>query len=54
MKANVVRIGNSRGICLPKSIIDRCELKNVAELEVEGDALSICPAQGSLELRASA
>lgn len=44
MKANIIRIGNSRGIRLPKSIIERCELKDTVELEVEGNTLIIRPA----------
>ena len=43
MKTNIVRIGNSRGIRLPKSVIDQCRLKDSVELEVEGNALVIRP-----------
>lgn len=34
MKTKVVKIGNSRGIRIPKSIIDESGLKNEVELEV--------------------
>jgi antitoxin MazE len=43
MKTHIVRIGNSRGIRLPKSVIDQCRLKDSVELEVEGNALVIRP-----------
>jgi antitoxin MazE len=43
MKTNIVRIGNSRGIRLPKSVIDQCRLKDSVELEVKGNALVIRP-----------
>lgn len=44
MKASIVRIGNSRGIRLPKSILDQCHLKDSVEIEVEDNALIIKPA----------
>jgi len=45
MKANIVRIGNSRGIRLPKSILEHCCFKDAVELEVAGDELIIRPLQ---------
>ena len=44
MKTNIVRIGNSRGIRIPKSLIEQCGLGNVVELEVQGGQLVIRPA----------
>lgn len=35
MKARLVRIGNSRGVRLPKAVIDQAALEDVVELEVE-------------------
>lgn len=43
MKTNIVRIGNSKGIRLPKSILEQCRLKDSVEIEVEGDAVIIRP-----------
>ena len=43
MKASIVRIGNSRGIRLPKSVLDQCHLKDSVEIEVEGNSLIIKP-----------
>lgn len=43
MKTNIVRIGNSKGVRLPKSILEQCQLKDSVELEVEGNVLTIRP-----------
>jgi antitoxin MazE len=44
MKARLVRIGNSRGIRLPKAIIDQVGLEDEVELRVEDQRLVIVPA----------
>jgi len=44
MKTSIVRVGNSRGIRLPKSILDQCHFKDSVEIEVEDDTLIIKPA----------
>lgn len=41
MKTNIVRIGNSKGIRLPKAILEQCRLKDTVELEVEDNRLII-------------
>jgi antitoxin MazE len=41
MKAELVRIGNSRGIRIPKPIIEQCRLGDAVELRVEDDRLVI-------------
>lgn len=43
MKTNIVRIGNSKGIRLPKSVLEQCQLKDTVEIEVEGNALIVRP-----------
>jgi len=43
MKTNIVRIGNSKGIRLPKSVLEQCHLKDSVEIEVEGNVLTIRP-----------
>jgi antitoxin MazE len=45
MKAELVRIGNSRGIRIPKPIIEQCGLRDTVELTVEGDRLVVTPKQ---------
>lgn len=41
MKTNIVRIGNSLGIRLPKSILAQCKLEGTVELDVEDNRLVI-------------
>lgn len=43
MIAKVIKIGNSRGIRFPKSIIDQSGIKNEVELEVKDDEIIIKP-----------
>lgn len=45
MKARLVRIGNSRGIRLPKAIIDQVGLDDEVELRVEEQRLVIVPSK---------
>ncbi len=44
MKTKVVRIGNSKGIRLPKAVLEQCHLEDTVELEVEDDLVIIRPA----------
>lgn len=41
MKAELIRIGNSRGIRLPKPLIEQCDLGDTVEMVVEGGCLVI-------------
>jgi antitoxin MazE len=43
MKTRLIKIGNSRGIRLPKAIIEQAGLEEVVELEVEDDQIVIRP-----------
>ena len=43
MKLELVRIGNSRGIRIPKPILKQCHLQDVVEVRVEDDRLVIAP-----------
>ena len=43
MKVNIVSIGNSKGIRIPKSILDQCNFNKEADLEVENNKLVIKP-----------
>jgi len=43
VKANVVRIGNSRGIRIPKTVLEHCRLTDAVELEVQDDHLVVWP-----------
>ena len=46
MKAKLVRIGNSRGIRLPKPLIEEASLPDEVELEVREGTIVISPARG--------
>ena len=45
MKARLVRIGNSRGLRLPKAVIEQVGLDDEVELVVEGRRIVITPAR---------
>ena len=44
VKARLVRIGNSRGVRLPKPLIEEAGLADDVELKVKGGAIVIAPA----------
>jgi antitoxin MazE len=39
MKVKLVRIGNSRGIRIPKSVLEQCGLREAADLRIEKNRL---------------
>ena len=43
MRTELVRIGNSRGVRIPKPLIEQCRLGDRVELHVENDCLVISP-----------
>jgi antitoxin MazE len=43
MKAELVRIGNSQGIRIPKPIIEQCGFVGSVDIMVQGDALIVRP-----------
>jgi antitoxin MazE len=43
MKVDVIRIGNSRGIRIPKPLIEQCGLGDTVDLRIERDHLVIAP-----------
>ena len=47
MKAKLVRIGNSRGIRLPKPLIEQAGLSDEVELEARNGTIVISPANGA-------
>ncbi len=46
MRTTIVRIGNSRGIRIPKAMLEQCHLDNAVELEVQDGQLVVRPAEG--------
>ncbi len=45
MTVNLIKIGNSKGIRIPKPLIDECGLGDTVELRVEKGKLVISPAR---------
>jgi len=45
MKAELIKIGNSQGIRIPKPIIDQCGFKKIVNIEVRDNSLIISPVQ---------
>ena len=45
MKADIIRIGNSQGIRIPKPILEQCGMKGRVEMNVADNVLVIAPAR---------
>lgn len=45
MKADIIKIGNSQGIRIPKTLLEQCNLNGQVDLQVDGNALVIKPAR---------
>lgn len=45
MKAEIITIGNSRGIRIPKLVLEQCGIKKEICLEIENDRIVITPAR---------
>jgi antitoxin MazE len=45
VRTNIVRIGNSRGIRLPKAVIEQCGLRDAVDLDVRDGQLLVRPAE---------
>jgi antitoxin MazE len=43
MRIELVRIGNSRGVRIPKTVIEQCGFGKTVELRVENDCIIISP-----------
>jgi antitoxin MazE len=43
MKTELIRIGNSRGIRIPKPLIEQCGLRDAVELRIENERIIISP-----------
>ena len=44
MRATLIRIGNSRGIRIPKLLLEQCHFVDEVEIEVRADSLVVRPA----------
>ena len=49
MKSDLQRIGNSKGIVIPKAILEKCGFDHQVEMRVEGNKLILTPARGVRE-----
>ena len=43
MNVKVIRIGNSRGVRIPKEILDRCQVEDTVDLKVEKNKIILEP-----------
>ena len=43
MKAAIVPIGNSRGIRIPKAVLEECKIQDEVVIEVDGETIVIRP-----------
>jgi antitoxin MazE len=43
MKTNIIPIGNSKGIRLPKPILDQCNIRKYVILEIENENIILKP-----------
>lgn len=41
MKTRIIRIGNSRGIRIPKAVLEQANLQDEVELQIQGDQIVI-------------
>ena len=45
MRAEIIRIGNSKGLRIPKAVLQQCGMKNSVNLLVEGHMLIVTPCE---------
>ena len=43
MKISLVSIGNSKGVRIPKAVLEQCHFKREIELEVDGNTIVLRP-----------
>jgi antitoxin MazE len=39
MRIDVIQIGNSKGIRLPKSVLENCHIKDAVDLKIENESI---------------
>jgi antitoxin MazE len=49
MRASIVRIGNSRGLRIPKALLEACGIRDAVELSVEDGRLVVRPLRNARE-----
>lgn len=43
MRAEIIKIGNSRGLRIPKAVLEQCGMKSAVDLRVEDHILIVSP-----------
>ena len=43
MRAEIIRIGNSRGLRIPKAVLEQCGMKTTVDLKVKDHSLIVTP-----------
>ena len=43
MRAEIIRIGNSKGLRIPKAVLEQCGMKTAVDLRVEDRSLIVTP-----------
>jgi len=46
MRTKIIKIGNSQGILIPKTLLEQSGIKTEVEIEVDGDRLVVRTASG--------
>ena len=47
MKTAIIEIGNSKGLRLPKAILEQCQINDSVELTIDGKTIIIKPAKSN-------
>ncbi|MFO7447690.1 MAG: hypothetical protein R6W90_15095 [Ignavibacteriaceae bacterium] len=45
MKAKIIKMGNSAGICIPKIILEQCRMEGFVDIQILEDKLVIKPVE---------
>jgi len=45
MQAEIINIGNSKGLRIPKAILSQCKIKNIVDLTIKGNSIIITPTE---------
>ncbi|OPZ54389.1 MAG: hypothetical protein BWY90_00128 [Deltaproteobacteria bacterium ADurb.BinA014] len=43
MRANIIKIGNSQGIRIPKTVLQQCDIQNEVDIEIKGKIIMLKP-----------
>lgn len=43
MRAEIIKIGNSRGLRIPKAVLEQCGMKTTVDLRVQNHSLIVTP-----------